>query len=490
MQYQDRDNAPSDYDLLKSLYDSDRFYSYSEKRQKYILIYLKLSDKCLNYYFVWQNSDFEKQKTYYYHKYELYNNRINSISKNEYLKYVIKKERNKYNDEIRKKLHEQLVNGNSIISKDLKKIRLNEKNIYLYNQKEKFFSFYTIDKQYDEQTLLKYSINKFEKKEIENLIILLKKFFIIKSELKNYYKAFESSVDASFQNNWKKNWYETNIIEIYKNKKNNSSFGKQVFELRQNCIELQKEYAHIYNSKTIKDIIKRIDCIKNNNYKPNNKKFIENRKDFERKKIIEIIYITSMILGIISIVLISISVFLNIFIPIPFGIILFSIFGGTFLILGYYKNKKNIHYNQFDFSIKQSFVRIIQNKAIKKILRISGVVFVALIFIAFILFCFRAHIKRALAPDSIELSSMIDSVFPGNSEYIRIKGDPDTVYSIRVKYKSGYSTAEGLEDKKTDYDNEASWMWKVGTNTTPGTYPIIITNTKTYYSETFYFTVE
>lgn len=47
--------------------------------------------------------------------------------------------------------------------------------------------------------------------------------------------------------------------------------------------------------------------------------------------------------------------------------------------------------------------------------------------------------------------------------------------SIVVTYKSGPSSASGLSSKTTDSQGNASWSWRVGSNTTPGTWPVSIT---------------
>lgn len=46
--------------------------------------------------------------------------------------------------------------------------------------------------------------------------------------------------------------------------------------------------------------------------------------------------------------------------------------------------------------------------------------------------------------------------------------------SIEVDYASGPSTAKGLGTQSTDQNGEITWTWKVGTNTTLGTWPINI----------------
>ena len=46
--------------------------------------------------------------------------------------------------------------------------------------------------------------------------------------------------------------------------------------------------------------------------------------------------------------------------------------------------------------------------------------------------------------------------------------------SIAVVYKSGRSVAKGLYPKSPS-GGRISWTWKVGTNTTPGRWPILVT---------------
>lgn len=81
-------------------------------------------------------------------------------------------------------------------------------------------------------------------------------------------------------------------------------------------------------------------------------------------------------------------------------------------------------------------------------------------------------------------------VSPGSKAHIKVQGKPNTKYSISVKYKSGYSEAEGLYSKNSDNLGYVSWNWKVGTKTSEGTYPVTITNEDTFACETFYFSVK
>lgn len=63
-------------------------------------------------------------------------------------------------------------------------------------------------------------------------------------------------------------------------------------------------------------------------------------------------------------------------------------------------------------------------------------------------------------------------IAPGNMATLTIQGKPDSVCSITVRYKSGPSKADGLEQKTSGPDGIVSWTWKVGINTTKGTWPI------------------
>ena len=65
----------------------------------------------------------------------------------------------------------------------------------------------------------------------------------------------------------------------------------------------------------------------------------------------------------------------------------------------------------------------------------------------------------------IEIIDYTDVIERGDYASIEIKGEPNTTYHIKVKYKSGMSKAKGLGDQDSDSEGYASWSWKVGTNT-------------------------
>jgi len=92
----------------------------------------------------------------------------------------------------------------------------------------------------------------------------------------------------------------------------------------------------------------------------------------------------------------------------------------------------------------------------------------------------------AAQTSNINITSITETVSQNANATISIQAQSNTAYSIYVYYASGASTAKGLESKVTDQDGKASWTWKVGGNTTPGTYEIIISDgnqtQKTYFT--------
>jgi len=71
----------------------------------------------------------------------------------------------------------------------------------------------------------------------------------------------------------------------------------------------------------------------------------------------------------------------------------------------------------------------------------------------------------------ISLTSPIDA---GDYATIDVQGKAGKQYSITVYYKSGPSTAEGLDSKTADSDGLVSWTWKVGIKTSAGSWKIVI----------------
>jgi hypothetical protein len=63
----------------------------------------------------------------------------------------------------------------------------------------------------------------------------------------------------------------------------------------------------------------------------------------------------------------------------------------------------------------------------------------------------------------------------GQATTLIVKTSPNTGCSIQVVYKSGPSKAQGLVAKTSDGAGNVSWTWIVGSNTTPGQWPIYVT---------------
>lgn len=63
----------------------------------------------------------------------------------------------------------------------------------------------------------------------------------------------------------------------------------------------------------------------------------------------------------------------------------------------------------------------------------------------------------------------------GSNATLQAKTAPNTSCSIEVDYKSGPSKAAGLGPATSDAAGNVGWTWKVGANTTPGSWPIIVT---------------
>lgn len=77
--------------------------------------------------------------------------------------------------------------------------------------------------------------------------------------------------------------------------------------------------------------------------------------------------------------------------------------------------------------------------------------------------------------EEIKLVNLTKIVKRGTEAKIIVQGTPGVEYDIEVYYKSGPSKATGLGPKIAKNSGEVSWSWKVGSRTTPGTYPIVIT---------------
>ncbi|WP_438347418.1 pilus assembly protein [Paenibacillus sp. FA6] len=76
---------------------------------------------------------------------------------------------------------------------------------------------------------------------------------------------------------------------------------------------------------------------------------------------------------------------------------------------------------------------------------------------------------------SIQILEKPNPAIVGKKAKVRIKVEPNAMAQLSVFYKSGESTAKYLGWSQADANGYIEWEWFVGTNTTPGTWPFIIT---------------
>ena len=75
----------------------------------------------------------------------------------------------------------------------------------------------------------------------------------------------------------------------------------------------------------------------------------------------------------------------------------------------------------------------------------------------------------------ITLISVTSPAAPFSDATLTISTTPGANCSIVVRYKSGPSRAKGLLPKMASSSGRVSWTWRVGSNTTPGRWPIVVT---------------
>jgi hypothetical protein len=73
----------------------------------------------------------------------------------------------------------------------------------------------------------------------------------------------------------------------------------------------------------------------------------------------------------------------------------------------------------------------------------------------------------------VRLVSVTSPISAGSYATLRAAVSPSRTCSITVYYKSGPSHAQGLYPKRP-IGGRVSWTWKVGTRTTPGRWPIVV----------------
>jgi allantoicase len=77
----------------------------------------------------------------------------------------------------------------------------------------------------------------------------------------------------------------------------------------------------------------------------------------------------------------------------------------------------------------------------------------------------------ATASARVRLLSVTSPISAGSYATLAVSVSSAGTCSITVYYKSGTSRAAGLYPKR---GSRISWTWKVGTRTTPGRWPIIV----------------
>lgn len=86
----------------------------------------------------------------------------------------------------------------------------------------------------------------------------------------------------------------------------------------------------------------------------------------------------------------------------------------------------------------------------------------------------------------IDVVSVTTPVNRGGYATLKARAIPGALCGITVYYASGKSEAEGLYPQRADDEGSVSWTWRVGTNTTPGFWKIVVTayNIDDWFSET------
>jgi len=74
----------------------------------------------------------------------------------------------------------------------------------------------------------------------------------------------------------------------------------------------------------------------------------------------------------------------------------------------------------------------------------------------------------------VELVSLTTPVAPFTDATLNAKTVPGAACTIVVLYKSGPSRARGLVPQDASSRGRVSWTWRVGSNTTPGRWPVIV----------------
>ena len=72
----------------------------------------------------------------------------------------------------------------------------------------------------------------------------------------------------------------------------------------------------------------------------------------------------------------------------------------------------------------------------------------------------------------VSVVALTSPAAPSTDATLEIQTTPGASCAIVVRYKSGPSKAKGLVPKLADGKGRVAWTWRVGSNTTPGKWPI------------------
>src|SRR3989442_15623076 len=117
--------------------------------------------------------------------------------------------------------------------------------------------------------------------------------------------------------------------------------------------------------------------------------------------------------------------------------------------------------------LKNSVERVMNNSAMSR----TGCMAIALILALFLYPIAVTYGKQF----EVKLISLSSPVSPGNPASMTIKTVASARCQITVQYLSGPSKAKGLIPQEADSQGQVTWTWLVGSGTTPGTWPIIVT---------------
>jgi micrococcal nuclease len=95
-----------------------------------------------------------------------------------------------------------------------------------------------------------------------------------------------------------------------------------------------------------------------------------------------------------------------------------------------------------------------------------------------ILVAFFAGSAAWAGPLPLSVVSLSSPVQPFTDATIQARTAPGAHCEITVTYQSGPSVAKGLVPKQADSRGDIAWRWRVGSDTTPGTWPIIVACSK------------